>query len=234
MMMEILLMKDRPKVSIQNSVLLSLCLTLSLGINTWSQATIDSLNSVNASSAQLYDSATTSKNHSAEASFSPAIRVRETVTQELIFPQDPKICALLSATLPGLGQLYQDRYWASTFFLGGFLLSSAVVNHMAKLQSDRSAHYDTLLSRNGNIVELKRYPNSELRISKLTDSEKGLNILAFAGVATFYIWGIIDTYKSAKEFNRQNFLEPKDGVRRLGFDVKMSAYEQALAMRYSF
>jgi hypothetical protein len=136
----------------------------------------------------------------------PKVERQEKVVHDIVFPQDPKICAFLSITFPGLGQLYQGNYWKTAAFTGSFLLGSITIAHLASENRERSAETVRFEDTDGNIRELTTYDDPGWSDSHLDDGEKFVSVCAFAVVATSYIWSVIDAYRSAKAFNRKNFI----------------------------
>ncbi|MBF0432878.1 MAG: hypothetical protein HQK83_16455 [Fibrobacteria bacterium] len=131
--------------------------------------------------------------------FVPEVETQQLTKKEFIFPQDPKLCAFLSITFPGLGQLYQSNYLKAALFAGTFLVSSGVISYYAKYTKTIEI-YDKDHNLHSLSVDYTDYD-----MSHLNTREKAINISAFTVVGITYVWSIIDAYKSAKKFNREHF-----------------------------
>ncbi|MFC1585451.1 DUF5683 domain-containing protein [Fibrobacterota bacterium] len=163
--------------------------------------------------------------------FVPQVEQQQQARQEIVFPQDPRLSALLSVTFPGLGQLYQSNYLKSFLFAGTFLASSGVIAYYTNENRERSAEIIRFHDENNNLVELKRYPELEVGHSELNTTEKVVNVVAFVAVGISYFWSVIDAYRSAKAFNRKHFFSSPG---KLGLESSFDAEHHRLALVYRF
>ncbi len=143
---------------------------------------------------------------SSSAVFVPQIQSQSSVKQEIKFPQDPKLCALLSVTFPGMGQLYQGQFLKSSIMAGLFLVSSSIISNYALINSERGRESIFFRDTNNSLVEIKKQKTIEFGQSELTSTEKAINITAFLAAGGVYVWSIIDTYNHAHAYNRKHFL----------------------------
>ncbi len=137
----------------------------------------------------------------------------------LALPKDPVASAFFSFTLPATGQLYNHEYIRSAVFGASFYLSAFVVGYYSNKREriNTDTFYVQAYDKDG-------LPTSEIHRSiakkdttiRLREQERLVAGIALLGMATSYVWGIIDAYQGAKRYNRE--LMRGEGA-RLGFEL---------------
>ena len=108
--------------------------------------------------------------------------------------------ALLSATMPGLGQAYADNYFKATLFLA----SEIGVFSMASYHIARSFHY-----RNHNKFNTGFYDErtgdflTEDQVKVRSDDHAIQGSLFFIVGVGIHVWNVIDASKTAEEYNNR-------------------------------
>ncbi len=105
---------------------------------------------------------------------------------------EPKKASVLSAVLPGAGQIYNKKYWKLPILYGmGGLLTYNVV-----LQNNRYLYYkqELLSVLNGGV---SKDGLSAQQISLLKNQSKKWRDLSIAGVALVYVLNILDAHVDA-------------------------------------
>jgi len=149
----------------------------------------------------------------AQVPFDPP-QARDTQVQTaptIEIPKDPLVAMYLSATLPGLGQIYAGNKTRGALFmvtvLGAFATAYASYEPaILKLSDYDAAKYggnaDGLLST----FEVQNWQDKKFQdtaFKSLSDGRKaGLITGALAG-ATLYIWNILDARSQAHDYNRE-------------------------------
>jgi hypothetical protein len=143
-----------------------------------------------------------------EAESTSVIKPKIKVYDYSAMPKDPLASMFFSATIPGSGQLYNKEYLRGIFtgigFYGGLFTSEYLLQKWVKINTDTVyfEEYDkegrpTGLNR---AVFIMRDPNKQVG---LPAAEKiALGSAAAIGVAS-YIFGLYDSYRGAKRFNRK-------------------------------
>jgi hypothetical protein len=127
--------------------------------------------------------------------------VKTIVKREIIIPKDPILAGLLSAQLPGVGQMYCGQW-----IKGGFFLLSSVSLYGFANEFNEKANDETL--------------SEEER----KDNENIATVLVLSGLLV-HAWNIFDAYKTAGVYNRR-LLEHETGSNRWMLDV---GYKQKTA-----
>ena len=136
-------------------------------------------------------------------------RVTGVPAEKLIF-KDPMIAGLMSASLPGLGQVYTgNRGRGLMFFLGtvGAFGATAAFAHPADLdlvdydRVEYGGNGDGLMS----VTELDNWEEGEFQDDAFGDLSTGRKIGAITSAATglgLYIWNIIDARRGTRDYTR--------------------------------
>lgn len=126
-------------------------------------------------------------------------------------PKDPLVAMYLSATLPGLGQIYAGNKTRGVVFMASVIGAFATAYASYEPAILRLSDYDTALyGGNGDglisVLETKNWQDRKFQdtaFESLSDGRKaGLITGALAG-ATLYIWNIIDARSQAHSHNRE-------------------------------
>jgi TM2 domain-containing membrane protein YozV len=161
---------------------------------------------------------------------------RQQVNPEHLILKDPMIAGLMSASLPGLGQIYAgERKKGFTFLFGtiGAFAGTAAFAYPANLdlidydRAQYGGNGDGFMST----AELQNWEDEEFQDEAFEDLSTGRKVGAITTAATglgLYIWNIIDARSSARSYNRE--------VMQRRFDLGMTASENqtGLALNLHF
>jgi len=158
------------------------------------------------------------------------------VSAEKLILKDPMIAGLMSASLPGLGQVYTgNRGRGFLFFVGtiGAFGATAAFAHPADLDI---ADYDRVeYGGNGDglmsVAELDNWEEGKFQDDAFEDLSTGRKVGAITSAATglgLYIWNIIDARRGTREYNK--------GVvqRRVDLGMTMNENQTGLALNVHF
>lgn len=113
----------------------------------------------------------------------PVVKTKTIIKKEIIIPKDPLLSGLLSAQLPGTGQIYCGKWLKGGIFLIGTSTLYGLANEYNQRASD----------------------------STLTDDEQQKNAGIAAGILigaiVCHAWNIYDAYNTAKVHNIRMILE---------------------------
>lgn len=126
------------------------------------------------------------------------------VKREIIIPKDPFLAGLLSAQMPGVGQMYSSKW-----LKGGLFLAGTVGCYIT------AGAYS---ARAGNEALTTEAQDQNKRLS-------GLFVLAGLGM---HVWNIVDAYKTANRHNI-SMLEGRAGIGNLDLGI---AYQHEKATFY--
>lgn len=117
----------------------------------------------------------------------PAVKERpEWEEREVVFNPDPTRAVWLSALLPGLGQIYNRRYWKLPIIVGGYLGLGYAANWNNGVLKDYTRAYNDILDNDPST-------NSYMDFFPSTTKEEDLD----------KTW-LTNTLKSRKDFYRRN------------------------------
>jgi len=122
-------------------------------------------------------------------------------SQELINQiKSPKKAAILSASLPGLGQVYNKKYWKVPIIYAGLLTSLYYINDNNKKYNDyKSAYLNRLDNNTSNDTEYLEYSSMDLLTLKdFYRRNREISILCLFGS---YIINILDASVDAHLFD---------------------------------
>lgn len=126
-------------------------------------------------------------------------------------PKDPLIAGYLSATMPGLGQIYTGRKGRGFLIMAGMLGTlgtAAALYEPARLElsdydrTDYGGNGDGVLS----VTEVTNWEEGEYEddaFTALSGGRKAGIIIAGAAGLGLYIWNIIDARSLARDHNRE-------------------------------
>jgi TM2 domain-containing membrane protein YozV len=148
-------------------------------------------------------------------------------------PKDPMASALFSATFPGLGQLYNREYLRAGITAAGFWIPFMTVNYLlyyrlVEVNTDTFYIEDT-----EHAFHKVTAPKDESEWSGLPRGEQALLVASTVTALGFYVWGIIDSYRGAKRYNRKLF---DRASRKFDWNIAYHAREDRLGLsaRYAF
>ena len=111
---------------------------------------------------------------------------------EQIKKLDPRRALLYSAVLPGLGQMYNGKYWKLPFVYGGFAVTISVVAHYNKIYEQYRGDLYTFLS-NGQLPAGRTEQNLRYIIDRARRERD--YYLIFTGV--WYMLQMVDAHVDA-------------------------------------
>jgi hypothetical protein len=155
---------------------------------------------------------------------------------EQIMLKDPMIAGLMSAALPGLGQIYAGNRSRGLFFLIATCGSFGATEAFAEPASLDLIDYDSVqYGGNGDglmsAAELQNWEDGEFEEDAFENLSTGRKIGAITSAATglgLYIWNIIDARGSSRAHNRQVM------QRRIDIGMTASESQTGLALNLHF
>ena len=121
--------------------------------------------------------------------------------QDLTEPiQSPRKAAILSATLPGLGQIYNKKYWKIPIIYAGLLTSAYYINdNNVQYKRYKDAYIKRLDNNPDNDDFVGEYSSGDLLILKdFYRRNREVSILCFVGT---YIINVLDASVDAHLFD---------------------------------
>jgi Family of unknown function (DUF5683) len=148
-----------------------------------------------------------------------------------IDPLAPGKAAFYSAILPGLGQIYNKRYWKLPLVYGGMGLSFYYYSfNNNKYHQYRNAYKNTLAGRpvTGQLKDLT--PDRLISGQKFHQRNRDLSLLITVGI---YILNIVDANVDAhlKQFNVNENLSLQPALQQNQLDYK---YSMGFSLNYKF
>jgi len=123
------------------------------------------------------------------------------IAQKIEKTKSPKKAAILSAIIPGAGQIYTKRYWKIPIIYGGLITSAYYINdNNEKYKMYKDAALVSIDNNNSNqIVNGTTYSYSDLKTLKdHYRRNRELSYFSFVGV---YILNIVDASVNAHLFS---------------------------------
>jgi hypothetical protein len=151
---------------------------------------------------------------------------------QIIIPKDPLLSGYLSATTPGLGQLYCGRFWRAAGFLAAEGLCFGVAAGIAKKANPEFTY--TVFDSAGNPHELIGRESDKTAKDKFTDRDRtNIAIFTIAGAA-LHVWNVLDAYRLAKSHNKKMFLgsRPDETGIKVGLEMKAAGPSLSLTRRF--
>ncbi len=127
------------------------------------------------------------------------VRGSETIVDTIAQQHSPKKAAIFSAIIPGLGQVYNKKYWKVPIIYAGFtVLTYYIVENNAKYIKFRNAYRQRVDDNPNNDNILTQYTNENLRtIKDLYWKNRDLSVIL---VAVLYTMNILDAVVDAHFF----------------------------------
>lgn len=130
--------------------------------------------------------------------------------ESLVVPKDPVVAMYLSATLPGLGQIYTGHKTRGVLFMASVLGAFGGAYAAYKPADLALADYDVVgYGGNGDglisTVEAQNWQDRKYQdaaFKRLSDGRKAGVIAGAAVGASLYIWSILNARHEAHEYNR--------------------------------
>ena len=125
----------------------------------------------------------------------------------------PRRATIYSAVLPGLGQIYNRKYWKVPIVYGGFATLGYFINFNNELYTKYKQGYSDIIDTDPNTNSFKKLNVNPIffeadKISQLTerlrlakDGSRRNRDLVVIGTAVFYALNIIDASVDAHFFN---------------------------------
>ena len=125
----------------------------------------------------------------------------------------PRRATIYSAVLPGLGQIYNRKYWKVPIVYGGFVTLGYFINFNNELYTKYKQAYSDIIDTDPNTNSFKKLNVNPIffeadKISQLTerlriakDGSRRNRDLVVIGTAVFYALNIIDASVDAHFFN---------------------------------
>lgn len=160
------------------------------------------------------------------------IVISDTLKSETIDPLRPAKAAFYSAVLPGLGQIYNKKYWKVPLVYGAIGTSAYLyVDNQKKYNLYRDEYKNRLEGLKSDSEFLAELSESQLiSAQKIYQRNRDLSALFMVG---FYILNIIDANIDAalSQFNVSENLAFKPAFNRNDINLK---YDFGFALNYSF
>lgn len=144
---------------------------------------------------------------------------------------DPKKASVLSAVLPGLGQVYNKQAWKLPFIYGGLFTVGYFVNYNHQyFQSLRNAF---IAETDNDITTVNPFQlSSDALNTRVEQFRRDRDYLIIVGVIT-YLLNIVDAHISAhlEEFSindelsisfKPSYNAPPNGIRNAGFSIVLN------------
>ncbi len=130
--------------------------------------------------------------------FASTLFAQETETDSVKY-HSPRRATILSALLPGAGQVYNKKYWKLPIIYGGMGAAAYQLNeHVQELKIIRTALI-AVQDDNPNTINTSIYPDS--RLADRLDYRKRLRDQAYLVMAGVYAIQIIDAHVDAQLFH---------------------------------
>jgi hypothetical protein len=147
------------------------------------------------------------------SAFSQKSNVDSVKTKKPVVVHSPRRATIYSAVLPGLGQIYNRKYWKLPIVYGGFATLGYFINFNNNEYTKYRKAYSDIIDSDPNTKsyeKLAAYPNY-VKLNRLSQLPENLRIdkdgtrrnrdLVVIGTAAFYALNIIDASVDANFFN---------------------------------
>jgi len=147
------------------------------------------------------------------SAFSQKSEVDSIKIEKPIAVHSPRRATIYSAVLPGLGQIYNRKYWKLPIVYGGFVTLGYFINFNNELYVKYKQAYSDIIDTDPNTNSFKELNVNPIffeadKISQLTerlriakDGSRRNRDLVVIGTAVFYALNIIDASVDAHFFN---------------------------------
>ena len=122
----------------------------------------------------------------------------ETPAEESVYYHSPKKATIMSAILPGLGQIYNKKYWKVPILYGGIALTGYYLNDNLKNIDKYKTAYIAETDGDPNTVNETKFTAPQL--DKIIDQYKSWRDLSYIAFAVIYALNIIDANVDAHLF----------------------------------
>lgn len=171
-----------------------------------------------------------------------SVIVKTKTVQQVITPKDPLVAAYVSASAPGLGQVYAGNWRRGlAFALGtGATLGTAAGIAISELNLDL-ADYDKA-ENGGNAdgviqtTEARDWHDKKANdeaFERMSGGKKAVMITAGIAGATLWIWNVVDAYRTAQTYNRVNFAADEGKGLKVGMGLGRNG-KPAAQLAYGF
>lgn len=124
--------------------------------------------------------------------------VEETTNESLEEFHSPKKATIMSAVLPGLGQVYNKKYWKVPIIYGGFAVAGYYLNdNLKKIDLYKSA-FQAETDGDPNTINDTGFTTPQLE--DLIDQYKTWRDLSYIAIGAIYVLNIIDANVDAHLF----------------------------------
>lgn len=150
-----------------------------------------------------------------------------------LIPKDPLASALLSASLPGTGQIFNKEYLRG--IITGVVFYSSFFSIQYLINKWNDLNLDTFYIReayDSNKVHMAVAPKPDNQQVGLPTGDKVFLITAITLTAASYVYGIIDAYYGAKRYN-QKLIEGRQRL-RLGLSADPLGKRLGVCAMYAF
>ena len=155
-------------------------------------------------------------------------------------PKDPLASAMLSATLPGSGQIYNKEYARGvitgvTFYASLIGWQYLLFTRLSQLNSDTFLIAEAYPQSNGDPARVHQAvaPKPANEQVGLPDTEKALLIVSLTACAGAYIFGILDSYRGAIRYNNKLYGLDKE-LKKTSVQISPTAKGVAVSCSYRF
>jgi len=168
----------------------------------------------------------------AKAAVPVKFRAASPKVSQIIIPKDPLLAGYLSATTPGLGQLYCGRFWRAAGFLAAEGLCFGIAAGIARKANPEFTY--TVYDSAGNPHELIGRESDKTAKDKFTDRDRTNIALFTVAGAAFHVWNVLDAYRLAKSHNKKMFLgsRPDEAGIKVGLEMKEAGPSLSLTRRF--
>ncbi len=137
----------------------------------------------------------------------PIVKTR--IKREIIIPKDPFLAGLLSAQMPGVGQMYSSKWLKGGLFLVGTVTCYLTANNYAH-RADSSVWT----------------PEAQKQLQTTS------NLFLLLGIG-IHVWNIVDAYKTANVHNLR-MLEERMGMAQWNLGIAFENDRSALYVKKRF
>ncbi|POY36563.1 hypothetical protein C3K47_09310 [Solitalea longa] len=117
-------------------------------------------------------------------------------------PKDPNTAVFRSAVVPGLGQIYNQRYWKLPIIYGGFVALGYAINFNQKYYNEFVNEYILRTDGDPSSIPNPDYKNApDEQIISVKDFYKRNRDISIIGTVALYAAQVIDAYVDAELSN---------------------------------
>jgi hypothetical protein len=162
----------------------------------------------------------------------------DTSSSKIVLKHSPQKAALLSAVFPGLGQIYNKKYWKLPFVYGGFGVSAFYFIRNQRWYRDYLEGYVIYSNTNDpalvqHLDKIRKYPGREAEALKFyVDTYRSWRDWSIIALAGTYVLSIIDATVDAYLFDyniRDNLSLKVEPVL-----INTVTYKSTIGLKFSF